>query len=266
MRFKPWLCLAAAFLLPAISQQSFVFANSELSGLQTQAVTTLVDPAALQGFLATHTGLSQTQKNALNAINNYSTNSVLKTKYIDQSSSDPLVILFEGAGSYAYPPLTDTLKKYEPYHVQGRFQAMAVVVKSHMIYNVFLDASTMPDQPESDSVATTKNTNSDGSLPPFNSGLHSGSYAALLLNNNGSVPATYGSKKVSKTATAIQLHKGYNQDNPSSPTSLGCLIVHKDTYGSFASTVGYINDASSVGTSYNNVNGYMIIDRSYRPW
>lgn len=237
---------------------------------EAKRVPYIVSSYNIEEFInTTDKTLSVTQKNVLRTkINEYQTDPLIKANYVDKGSLNPLVMFFEGA--------TDENEEYHqtsnyPYHTEGRYQAMAVVIRNKKIIDVFTNTSTMPDSPEYSQIATSKE-----GVYPFNSGYHavdtSWGHIALRVNDGTTTPATYGANKQSGTATGINIHMGYNNSSDlPGKMSEGCLIVHKYTdYNDFADAVGYKIPGTTIVEGkygdYIKVNGYVVIDRSLRPW
>jgi hypothetical protein len=190
-------------------------------------------------------GIKGKQATALYRVNEYTNNSIIKNK-LSVNSSTPLVFFFEGDGSYSLPQ-TD--------HPEGRYGAMVIVVVNGEVKYTSKNASTLPDYESKDK------TVKDG-VYEFVGGKHRGTYPALRVRDGGEVPATKGIKKIDCTANGINIHKGYNKDNEDSPTSTGCITVHKDEYVRFLISVGVVKN--SLEEAPIRVKGTAIIERKDR--
>ncbi|MGI6086149.1 MAG: hypothetical protein ACOYIF_12080, partial [Acetivibrionales bacterium] len=88
--------------------------------------------------------LTDIQIQALNKINDYSGNEIITNLDPDE----PIILFFEGAGNFSGKKhLSEEPKGNEP-HINGRFGAMAVVIKNGKIIYMSLNASTLPDTPQ----------------------------------------------------------------------------------------------------------------------
>ncbi len=188
------------------------------------------------------------QARAMYRINEYTNHGEIK-KMLAKNSNAPLVFFFEGDGSYSRPQAV--------HHKNGRFGAIVIVVIHGEIKYTSVNASTLPDDENDAEVATTKE-----GVYEFIGGYHAGQYPALRVRNGAKVPATYGKNKKEGMATGINVHKGYNTDTPGKPTSVGCLIVHKDEYVQFLIAVGVVK--SSLNDKPKDLVGLVILDRSDR--
>ena len=157
------------------------------------------------------------------------------------------------------------------YHLDRQFGAILFVAKKGKLTYVAPYASTLPDNMEKAA------TICDGNYE-IKSGLHKG-YAALLLNNDGDIPA-YNSIDQDDTADHIHFHMAglLKSDDPESPYSVGCITIPVRHYVAFGKHVGFISEETDdsigsdnvYGTAGENLKhsletfaGYMVIDRKY---
>jgi hypothetical protein len=210
------------------------------------------------------------------------------------------IFMFEGAGDYDSAPdgWTNNFDSSDSYHKEGRYGAMTVAVENGEIVTIVTDATTLPDdvyneqQPEDKSFVGYAMI--DEGVYEFNTGAHKNNYGyiSLHINDNGSVPATYGAKdeRYSRNSSGIHFHYGYYAISPHSNSwnwSEGCLLivgyyyqeeVENSTYGQFMVDLelvdepvdGYIKEyhtypesATETCTTLSpELNGYIIVDRT----
>ncbi|GMQ56674.1 hypothetical protein AN1V17_10680 [Vallitalea sediminicola] len=246
---------------------------------QNETHNCLISASIIEAFINSHSGLSNIQKKILReGINRYANYEIIKEHYIDNRSTDPLVMFFEGAmdDKEGNKPTTNTYGIDLNYHKDGRYKAMAVVIKDGQIDNVFTDASTLPDLPDNNTHISDygkgKPTAKEG-VYHFVSGIHNSGdtekrHPGLFIGNyyegsdkNQTIPVTRGEKRTASKSDQINIHIGYGKRGWSD----GCLTILRKDYDKFAKSVGFKKDDIKVdrgGYRYKKVSGYIVIDRT----
>ncbi|WP_405079196.1 fibronectin type III domain-containing protein [Paenibacillus chitinolyticus] len=225
----------------------------------------VVDPDDIEAFISANSSkLSSKQKQVLRTkINLYASNPKIRSTYVEKLTGNPLVFFFEGA--------TDDVEdhKIKGYHQNGRYRAMAVVIKKKKIVDVFTDASTLSDDPDGRNSSGQAMATTQPGVYPFHSGIHhpdkDKGYAALLMDERSNFPVFRGaSRKESNDGGGINIHMGFDTH----PISEGCLIIHKSSFNRFADAVGFRKPGVTIEKGvkqFVNVQGYAVIDRSEDP-
>lgn len=170
---------------------------------------------AVNSYISLNPNLTELQRTALLKIPSklktpiYNSQETISDK-LTSNPHMPVILFFEGAGNY----LKTKAKANE--HARGRYGALVVVLRDNRIVYCSANGSTLPDFMNNYKEAIVK----EGAYR-FVSGTHPrvDGYPALRIEDE--VPAYY-IKGNRKTATGINIHKGYNSNG----VSEGCLTVY----------------------------------------
>ncbi|ANF94908.1 phage baseplate assembly protein V [Paenibacillus bovis] len=228
-----------------INQKDEVIPKQEVSNKdipQTNYKDEILEKSVIEAYINAH-NLKGNRAKAIYRVNEYSSNSIIRNS-LSANKNIPLVFFFEGDGSYSHT---------QSDHPEGRYGASVIVVIDGHIKYTSANTSTLPDHEK-------KSATVNEGVYDFVGGLHRGDYPALRIRDGGAVSSKIDGR--SYTATGINIHKGYNRDNPDRPTSTGCITIHKDEYIGFLAAVGVVQN--SLSESPKKIRGLAIIDRKDR--
>jgi hypothetical protein len=212
-----------------------------------------IDETGVTALLGKH-GISGTPARiaVMKKINDYYKNDLNVKSNIDSGLTT--VFAFEGAGVYAV-----VKDDKNPYHPNGRYGAMMVVMKGKEVVYITARASTLPDNPAYGAVpGKTK----DGSavvkegVYSYHSGKHQGKYPALKPDGVQQGYYTDGKATWEGDVVGANIHAG-GDGFPNWSTA--CQIIHYTEYVEFGLKAGFLN-TNAIGIALENGNANALKD------